>query len=194
MLRRLYDWTLDLAGRRYALFALAIIAFIESSFFPIPPDVMLIPMVLAVRQRAWLIASICTIASVSGGMMGYVIGAVLFEQIGKPIIELYHYTPKFEQFRGIFSEWGAWAVLIAGITPFPYKVITIVSGATSIDFMVFSLASIFARGLRFFVVAALLWYFGDRIREFIERRLGLLFVLFVILLLVGFFATELLFS
>ncbi|MBO32417.1 MAG: cytochrome B [Rhodospirillaceae bacterium] len=186
MLRRLYDWTMGLAAHKHALIALALISVVESSVFPIPPDVLLIPMVLAARDRAWLIAGVCMVASVIGGVGGYGIGFFLFEQVGKPILELYHYTAKFDQFQETYNEWGVWLVFIAGVTPFPYKVITIFSGVTGLNLPVFIVASILARGLRFFIVAALLWKFGEPIRAFIERSLGLLFVLFVVLLLGGF--------
>ena len=186
MLRRLYIWTLDLAAHRHALWALAFVSFVESSVFPIPPDVIIIPMVLAARDRAWLIAGVCTIASVAGGMAGYGIGALLFDQIGKPILDFYNYSPKFSQFQVIYKEWGAWAVFFAGVTPFPYKVITILTGVTNLDITVFTISSVLARGLRFFLVAWLLWQFGPPIRAFIERRLGLLFTLFVVVLLGGF--------
>jgi membrane protein YqaA with SNARE-associated domain len=186
MLRRLYDWTLSLAVHKHALLALALISLIESSIFPIPPDILIIPMVLAARDRAWLVASVCTVASVIGGVFGYGIGFFMFDQIGKPVLEFYQYAGKFSEFQTSYNEWGAWAVFFAGITPFPYKVITILSGATGLSMPVFIVASIFARGIRFFVVAALLWKFGAPIRTFIERRLGLLFVLLVVLLLGSF--------
>jgi len=186
VLRGLYDWTMGLAAHRHALAALFVISFIESSIFPIPPDVVLIPMILAARDKAWRIALICTIASVIGGVAGYGIGHFLFEEVGRPILELYHYGPKFDVFQAKYNEWGAWAVFIAGVTPFPYKVITILSGVTGLDVPVFIVSSILARGLRFFLVAWLLWKFGDPIREFIEKRLGLLFILFCLLLVGGF--------
>ena len=190
MLRRLYDWTLDLAAHRNALWALAFVSFVESSVFPIPPDVILIPMVLAARDRAWLIAGVCTIASVAGGIAGYGIGSLLFDQIGKPILDFYHYNPRFAQFQETYNDWGSWAVFIAGVTPFPYKVITILSGVTNLDITVFTISSVLARGLRFFLVAWLLWQFGAPIRAFIERRLGLLFTLFVVILLGGFVVVK----
>ena len=186
MLRRLYDWTIDLAAHPHALWALALIAFIESSVFPIPPDVILIPMVLAARDKAWKIAAVCTVASVIGGLAGYGIGHYLFEEVGRPMLAFYHYDAKFEAFQATYNEWGAWAVFIAGVTPFPYKVITILSGTTGLDLPVFMVSSVLARGLRFFIVAALLWKFGTPIRAFIEKRLGLLFVLFCLLLVGGF--------
>ena len=186
MLRRTYDWILDRAQSKNALWILAAISFIESSVFPIPPDALLIPMVLAAPHRAWRIAGVCTIASVLGGVAGYAIGYFMFGQLGEPILSLYGYTDKFEVFRTTYNEWGAWAVLIAGITPFPYKVITILSGVTSLDPVVFTVASIVARGFRFFVIAALIWKFGPAVREFIERRLGLVFTVSMVLLVGGF--------
>ena len=191
MLRRLYDWTMDLAGHRHAESALAAVSFIESSIFPVPPDVMLIPMVLARRERAWRIAFVCTIASVLGGVAGYAIGFFAFETIDRPVLEFYGYAPKFDDFQERYNEWGAWVVFFAGLTPFPYKVITILSGVTSLDVLVFMVSSVVARGLRFYIMAGLLWYFGDPIRIFIERRLGLLFTLFSILLVGGFVVVAL---
>jgi membrane protein YqaA with SNARE-associated domain len=186
MIRGLYDWTMDLAARRNAVWVLAAIAFIESSVFPIPPDVLLIPMVLAARDRAWRYAAICTIASVLGGMLGYAIGAGLYEGVGKPILEFYGYAEKFGDFTARYNEYGGWIVFIAGVTPFPYKVITIASGVTELDLGTFTVASVLARGLRFFIVAALLYWIGQPIREFIEKRLGLMFTLFCVLLVGGF--------
>lgn len=190
MLRGLYDWTISLAESRYALWALALVAFVESSVFPIPPDVLMIPMIIAAPRRAFLIATVALVASVAGGMLGYYIGWGLFETVGKPVLEFYGKDAYFDDFTTKYNEYGAWAVLIAGVTPFPYKVITILSGVTQLNFAVFMMASIVARGLRFFVVAALLWKFGAPIRDFIERRLGLVFILFVVLLLGGFFAVK----
>ena len=190
MLRRLYDWTMDLAGHRRANSALAAVSFVESSVFPIPPDVLLIPMVLADRAKAFRIAFICTAASVLGGMLGYGIGVFLFEEIGRPLLEFYGYAPKFAEFQAKYNDWGAWAVFIAGVTPFPYKVITILSGVTALDLFIFTAASVAARGLRFYIVAGLLWKFGEPIREFIEKYLGPLFVLFCVLLVGGFVAIK----
>lgn len=186
MLQRLYNRTMDLASHRHAERWLAAVSFIESSVFPIPPDVMLVPMVLAERARAWRTAFICTVASVLGGLLGYAIGVFLFEQVGQPMLEFYGYTAKFDQFKATYADWGAWAVFIAGITPFPYKVITILSGAAGLDVVIFCVASVLARGIRFYVVTALLWHFGEPIRAFIERRLSLLFTIGCILLVGGF--------
>ena len=190
MLRRLYDWTMALAAGRHAEKALAGVSFAESSFFPIPPDLLLIPMVLAERARALRFAAVCTVASVLGGIAGYLIGAFLFEQIARPILDFYGYGAKFDTFAGWYNDWGAWIVFTAGLTPFPYKVITIASGATGLDFLVFVLASVVSRGLRFFVVAGLLYWVGPPIRAFIERRLGLVFTAFVVILIGGFVALR----
>ena len=190
MLRRLYDWTMGLAEKPYAIWALALVAFAESSFFAVPPDVMLIPMILAARQRAWFLAGVCTFASVLGGTFGYWIGAGLYDTLGARIIDFYGLSEQFAEFRTRFNEQGAWAVLFAGITPFPYKVITITSGATGLDCWLFTISSIVARGLRFYLVAALLWKFGAPIKAFIERWLGPLTILFFILLLGGFWAVK----
>ncbi len=186
MLRLMYDWTMALPTKRYAETALAGVAFAESSFFPIPPDLVLIPMVLAERSKAWRFALVATVSSVLGGLAGYFIGALLFDQIAQPILDFYGYATKFEQFRALYNDWGVWIVFTAGLTPFPYKVITIASGATGLDLVVFSLASVAARGLRFFIVAGLLYWVGPPIRAFIEKRLGLAFTVFMILLIGGF--------
>lgn len=190
MLRRLYDWILDLAAARHAPSALGIISFVESSFFPIPPDVMLIPMVIARRQAAWRFALIATIGSVIGGLFGYLIGAFLFEQVARPIIEFYGYGSAFAQFRDAFNQWGLLIVFVFGLTPFPYKVITIASGVTGLNLPIFILSSIVSRGARFFIVSALLYWFGPAIRDFIEKRLGLMFTVFCLLLLGGFIAIK----
>ena len=192
LLHGLYDWTMAQAAAPYALWMLALVAFVESSVFPIPPDVLLIPMVLAMRERAWLIAGLCTVASVAGGFLGYAIGALLFEAIGQPILEFYGYLERFAEFQARYTEWGGWIVFGAGLTPFPYKVITIASGVTELNLTTFVIASALSRGLRFFLVAALLWHFGEPIRRFIERNLGWLTVLFFALLLGGFLVLRLL--
>ena len=192
MIRKLYDWTLSLAQSPHALWALAIVAFVESSFFPIPPDVLMIPMILAAPRRAFLIAAVATLASVAGGLFGYLIGWGFFEMIGQPIFDFYGKAEAVDDFRATFNDYGAWAVLIAGVTPFPFKVITIMSGVTGLSLTVFIVASLIARALRFFLVAALLWQFGTPIRAFIERRLGLVFTTFCVLLVGGFLLLGLL--
>ncbi len=190
MLRSLYDWTIRLAEHPHALWALAFIAFIESSVFPIPPDVLMIPMILARPSRAWLIATVALVASVLGGLLGYAIGAFFYESIGQPILESMGKAHAMEEFNTRFNDFGFWAVLGAGVTPFPYKVITIMSGWTGMPLGTFIATSILARALRFFVVAGLLWGFGEPIRAFIEKRLGLMFTLFVVLLFGGFLAVR----
>lgn len=190
MIRALYDWTISLAEHPRALWALAFVAFVESSVFPIPPDILMIPMIVARPNRAFLIAGVAMVASVLGGMLGYFIGWGLFESVGKPVLEFYGMTGKFDTFSTQYNAYGAWAVLIAGITPFPYKVITILSGSTGLSLPVFIISSIVARGFRFYVVAALLWKFGAPIRDFIEHRLGLMFTVFMVILIGGFAAVK----
>jgi membrane protein YqaA with SNARE-associated domain len=190
VLRRLYDWTMGLAGHRHALPALALVAFIESSLFPVPPDILIIPMVLAAPSRAWRVATVATAASVVGGLLGYAIGAGLYETVGRPVLDFYGYGAKFESFRDAYNEWGAWIVAGAGFTPFPYKVITIASGVTGLNLAVFMLASLISRGARFFLLAALLWYFGPPVRRFIEANLPLLATLFFVLLFGGFLVAR----
>lgn len=192
MLQRLYDWTLSLAQHPHALWALAVVSFVESSFFPIPPDIIMIPMIIARPNRAFLIAGVCLVSSVVGGLFGYAIGAFAYESIGQPMLASLGKGDAMEAFSTQFNDYGFWAVLIAGITPFPYKVITIMSGWTAMPLGTFIATSILARGLRFFIVAGLLWKFGEPIRDFIEKRLGLMFILFVVVLIGGFSAVKLL--
>ncbi|APX88690.1 cytochrome B [Brevirhabdus pacifica] len=190
MIQRLYDWMVRQAVSPYAIWVLAGVSFLESSVFPIPPDVLMIPMILARPAKAWLIALVCLLASVAGALLGYFIGAVLFDTVGLPVLELYGKTGYFDEFATRYNEWGAWAVLIAGITPFPFKVITILSGSTGLSLPVFIAASIIARGVRFYLVAALLRWFGPPVRDFIERRLGLMFILFFVILIGGFYLVR----
>lgn len=187
MIRKLYDTCIALAESRYALWVLAAVAFAESSFFPIPPHALLVPMVLATPHRAWRIAFVCTAASVLGGILGYVIGAALFESVALPILDFYQKAEYFDDFAARYNAQGAWIVLFAGLTPFPYKIITIASGATGLNFATFLVASVVARATIFFVIAGLLWKFGPPVRTFIERRLGLVFTLFMVLLIGGVF-------
>jgi len=186
MLRRLYDKTMALADSPNAMWALAVVAFLESSVFPIPPDVLMIPMILARPGRAWAIAGVALIASVLGGLLGYAIGAFAYESIGQPILMSMGKAGAMDAYNQKFNDVGFWVVLSAGVTPFPYKVITIMSGWTAMPLGTFIATSIIARALRFFVVAGLLRTFGSPIRDFIEKRLGLMFTLFVLLLLGGF--------
>ncbi|MGJ8545308.1 MAG: YqaA family protein [Sulfitobacter sp.] len=192
MIRRLYDWTLSLAQHPQALWALAVVSFVESSFFPIPPDIIMIPMIIARPNRAFVIASVALVASVLGGLLGYAIGALAFETLGAPILAALGKADAMAEFSQRFNDLGFWAVLAAGITPFPYKVITIMSGVTGMSLSTFIATSILARGLRFFMVAGLLYYFGAPIRDFIEKRLGLMFTLALILLVGGFAVVKML--
>ena len=186
MLRRLYDWTMELAAHRHATAWIAVIAFLESSVFPIPPDILLVPMVLAAPTRAFRLVAIVTAASVLGGIAGYAIGIFLFETIGRAILDFYGYFDKFAKFQDWYTEWSGWIVFAGGFSPIPYKVITIASGTVQLDFWTFTIVSIISRGARFLLVAALLWKFGAPIRAFIERWLGPLTLLFVVLLVAGF--------
>ena len=191
MIKNLYDNTMALAGHPQAIFLLGAVSFIEASFFPIPPDVMLIPMVLMNPSRAWLFALIATAFSVLGGIFGYLIGAFSYEHIAEPLLYSLGKEAEMVNFSNKYNEIGFWAVITAGISPIPYKVVTIMSGATNLNFTVFLGASIASRGLRFFVVAGLLHFYGHEIRDFIERYLNWVFMLFVILLIVGFIGLKL---
>lgn len=190
LIHDLYDWTLRLAAHRHAKWSLAGVSFAESSFFPIPPDIVLIPMCVASRDRAFHYAFICTVASVIGGFFGYAIGYFLFELIGKPIIEFYGVTDGFETLKTTYDEWGGWIIVAKGMTPFPYKVLTILSGAFHQNLLIFTVASVCARAMRFYLVAALIWKFGAPIQEFIEKRLMLMTTIFLVLLIGGFVAIK----
>ena len=190
MLRKLYDFTMRMAESRGAMPALAGTSFVESSFFPIPPDVLLIPMTVA-KPATWVKAAlVCTLASVAGAFLGYAIGALLFETIGQAILEFYDGEAGFERLRVWYETYGGWAVFAAALTPFPYKVITIFSGAVGMNLVAFAIVSLIGRGLRFFLVAWLCARFGPPVRVFIERYLGLLTTLFVLLLVGGFYALR----
>ena len=173
MLHRLYARTLALASSPRALGWLAAVAFAESSFFPIPPDALLIPMALARPDRAWRFALVCTIASVVGGALGYFIGYELFDQLARPVIAFYGYGARFDAFQATYAQYGLWIILLKGLTPLPFKIVTIASGAAHFDFTVFMAASVVTRGARFFLVATMLHFFGNSVRVFIERRLTL---------------------
>ncbi len=190
MIKRLYDWTISLAEHPRALWALAFVSFIESSFFPIPPDILMIPMIIAAPARAFLIAGVAVVFSVLGALFGYYIGWGLFETVGQPIFDFYGKGDAVEEFNATFNEWGVWAVIVAGVTFLPFKVVTIMSGWTGLSLGVFVISAIIARSIRFFAVATLLYYFGAPIREFIEKRLGLMFVLFCVLLFGGFYLVR----
>ena len=191
MIKILYNKTMELAGHPQAIYFLAIVSFIEASFFPIPPDAMLIPMVLMHPSRAWLYALVATICSVLGGIFGYLIGAFSYEQFAQPILYTLGKEAQMASFSQKYNEVGLWAVITAGVSPIPFKVITIMSGATNLNFMVFVGASLVSRGIRFFIVAGLLNFYGHEIKAFIERYLNWVFMLFVILLLFGFIGLKL---
>src|SRR5436309_1857944 len=186
MLRRIYDWCVASADKPYALWVLAAVSFAESSFFPVPPDVMLLPMSLARPKRAWLFAALCTAASVAGGVVGYAIGAMLYDSVGQWLINLYGLGGKVEAFRASYAEWGAVIIIGKGLTPIPYKLVTITSGFAGYNLWLFIVCSIIARGGRFFVVAILLNRYGNTIRAEIEKRLGLWVGLGAIVLVLGF--------
>jgi membrane protein YqaA with SNARE-associated domain len=186
MLRSLYDWTMGLAAHRHALSALAIVAFAEASFFPVPADILLIPMVIATREKAWRIALTCTIASVLGGMFGYGIGYFLYETLGLWLLNLYGYFEEFAHYQALYNEYGFWIVMVGGLTPLPYKVVTIASGLAKQELFTFVLGSVLSRGLRYFAVALLLYWFGPPIRDWIERRMALAATIFVVFLIGGF--------
>jgi len=190
LLRSLYDWVMNKAAHPKAIWWLAGISFAESSFFPIPPDVMLVPMVLANRRRAWVIAGVCLVASVLGGMLGYYIGYALLETVGQWIISLYGMQEGLAGFQEWYAEYGLWVILIKGATPIPYKIVTIASGIAHFSLPIFIAASIVTRGIRFYLVAGLLYWYGEPIRAFIEKRLTLVTTLFVVCLVGGFIVIK----
>jgi membrane protein YqaA with SNARE-associated domain len=175
-----------MAAHRHAMAAIGLISFAESSILPLPPDFLLVPMTLAEPRRAWLIATVCTVTSVVGGYLGYAIGYYLFDAVGRPVLEFYHAMDKYEAFKATFAEWGVWIIVIKGLTPIPFKLVTIASGAAQFDLVSFTMASLVSRSLRFFPLAALLWRYGDPIRDFIERRLMLVTSLVAAALVGGF--------
>ncbi|MPZ58302.1 MAG: DedA family protein [Rhizobiales bacterium] len=189
MLRRLYDYFIAAAGKPHALWTMGAISFAESSVFPIPPDVMLIPMALAHPRRAWYYATICTLASVAGGLVGYAIGALLYDSVGQWLISLYGYADKVEGFRAAYAEYGAWIILLKGLTPIPYKVVTITSGFANYNLLLFIVLSIIARAMRFYFIAFLLHRYGIRARQIIEERLGLWVTLGAIVVFGGLIAS-----
>jgi membrane protein YqaA with SNARE-associated domain len=190
VIQKLYDWTIEKAKSPASEKWLGGIAFAESSFFPLPIDLMLIPMMIADRMKAWRLATITTIMSVLGGVAGYAIGAFLYELLGKSIIEFYGYQDKFVSLQEIFAEHGVLFLLIAGFTPMPFKVVTITAGVVSMNPLVFTLASIPARGARFFLLAGLIWKFGEPIKEFIEKRLAIVTTGMIVLGILGFVAIK----
>lgn len=190
LLDRLYGRLIALAAGRHAMAALVLVSFAEASFFPLPPDLLLVPMVLARPRRAFLIAAVCTLASVAGGFLGYAIGYLLFDAIGRPVLEFYHYMGDYNVLKAGFNRWGVWIIIIKGLLPIPYKLVTIASGFAQFSLLPFALASVVSRGLRFFLLAALFWLFGEPIRDFIERRLILVTTLFAVALVGGFVAAH----
>jgi membrane protein YqaA with SNARE-associated domain len=193
MLRRLYDWTLSLAGRPSAPYALAAVSFAESSFFPVPPDVMLVPMMLARPDRAWAYALICTAASVVGGVLGYMIGLFLYDSIGSWLFQIYGLAEGAETFRHSYAEYGHWVILLKGLTPIPYKLVTITSGFAGYSLFWFVVLSIVTRGARFFVIALLMTRFGPAIKRLIDRHFNVIATLAVVALVGGFVAFRYLF-
>jgi membrane protein YqaA with SNARE-associated domain len=186
MLRRIYDWCVDAADKPHAVWILGGVAFAESSFFPVPPDIMLLPMSLAQPKRAWLYASVCTVASVLGGVLGYAIGALLYDSVGHWLINLYGLGDKVEAFRASYAEWGALIILLKGLTPIPYKLVTITSGFAGYNIWLFILFSIITRGGRFFMAAIVLNRYGEWIKVRIERHLALSVAILAIVLVAGF--------
>lgn len=190
MLRKLYDWVIAYSSKPSAPWALAIVSFAESSVFPIPPDVLQVPMTLARPDKAWRFATIATIASVLGGFVGYAIGALLYESVGKTLIDFYGYAQGAEKFREAYAHYGHWVILLKGLTPIPYKLVTITSGFAEYNLFWFTVLSVITRGARFFLLAALLYYFGPAAREFIEKRLGLVTLGFLAVLVLGLVAAA----
>ena len=181
--RSLYDWTLNKASHKKASWFLVLVSFAESSFFPIPPDILLIPMILAKRLKAWFYALICTLSSVAGGLVGYAIGIFFYASIGSAIVEIYGLSDSFNLFEDYYKQYGSWIVLGAGFTPFPFKFITIASGVFNLNIFLFVIVAIIARGLRFYLIATLLFIFGNTIKNLIDKYFNLLVSLFFILLI-----------
>jgi len=193
MLRKMYDWCVNAASKPYATWLLGLVSFVESSFFPIPPDAMLLPMGLAQPKRAYYYATVCTLTSVAGGVLGYVIGAWLYDTVGQWLIQLYGYGAKAEAFREAYRQYGAWIILIKGLTPIPYKIVTITSGLADYPIVPFILLSIVSRGMRFYLVAFLVHRYGERARKIIEERLEFWAAAFAVVLVVGIVAALYLF-
>jgi membrane protein YqaA with SNARE-associated domain len=185
MLRRAYDWCIAAAHKPYALWLMGLVSFLESSVLPVPPDAMLIPMSLARPEKAFTYAAVCTAASVAGGVLGYAIGALLYDTVGHWLISLYGYGDKVEAFREAYARWGSWIILLKGLTPIPYKIVTITSGFAGYNLWLFILFSVISRGVRFYLEAFLLSRYGEQAREILEKRLGLWVSVGVGVLLVG---------
>ena len=188
MIRKMYDWAMRMANHRHALSVLFGVSFAESSFFPIPPDAMLVPMVMANPRRAWLFASICTLGSVLGGLLGYALGSVFYETIGHRIIEFYHLQAQADHFRTLYAEYGAEIILLKGLTPIPFKLVTIASGLAAYPLLPFVILSTITRGARFFLIAGLLRWKGETARLFIERHLERITLAFLAVIVLGFAA------
>jgi len=193
LLRRLYDWCIDAAHKPHAVWIMGAVSFAESSFFPVPPDIMLVPLALARPEKAFRLALWCTLTSVAGGLVGYAIGALLYDSVGQWLMSLYGYTDKVEAFRAAYAQWGAWIILLKGLTPIPYKVVTITSGFAGYNVFLFILFSLISRAGRFYIVAALLYFYGDQARDIIEKRLGLWVTLSAVIVVVGLVASVYLF-
>ena len=193
MLRRFYDWMIHISESPYAVWVLGFVSFAESSFFPFPPDIMLVPMSVAQPRKAWLYAAVCTVTSVVGGVFGYMIGWLLYDTVGTWLINLYGYEHGVEQFRCLYAEYGSWIILVKGLTPIPYKIVTITSGFAGYNLLWFTLLSLITRGARFFILAGILNFFGDRLRAFIDKHLGLVAAGFVAILVGGVLASHYLF-
>ncbi len=192
ILRRLYSWTIKKAEHKNASWFLSLVSFTESSFFPIPPDILLIPMILAKRLNAWLYATICTLSSVAGGVLGYIIGYYFYSSIGLVIVELYGLSDSFNIFENYYNEYGLWIVLGAGFTPFPFKFITIASGVFNLNIVFFIFVALIGRGLRFYLVALLLYTFGNTIKNLIDKYFNLVTALFFILLILSILLIKIL--
>jgi membrane protein YqaA with SNARE-associated domain len=190
MFRRMYDWTISLAQRPSAPYALGAVSFAESSFFPIPPDVVLAPMALAQPSKAYRYAFICTVASVIGGLLGYMIGALFMDTVGNWLIGVYGGREKIDGLIGLYREYGALLILIKGLTPIPYKFVTIASGMAGYDLFWFVVLSIITRGARFYLVAGLLNRFGGPIKVVMDRHAGLIVALLLVALIGGFLAIK----
>jgi membrane protein YqaA with SNARE-associated domain len=193
MLRRLYDWCIDASGKPHASWIMGVVSFVESSFFPVPPDVMLIPMSLARPDRAYFYATLCTLTSVAGGVLGYIIGAYLYDSLGLWLMQLYGYGAKVDAFREAYAEWGAWIIVLKGMTPIPYKIVTIASGFAAYPLLPFIALSVVARGMRFYLLAFLISRYGPQARAILEERLGLWVTIGAIVLIGGIIAATYLF-
>lgn len=193
MLRKLYDWVIAYSAKPSAPWALGVVSFAESSIFPVPPDVLQVPMTLARPEMAWRYALIATLTSVAGGLVGYAIGALLYDSVGKFLIDLYGYGQKVDSFREAYAHWGHWVILLKGLTPIPYKLVTITSGFANYNLFWFVVLSLITRGARFFILAAILNYYGPAAREFIEKRLGLVTLGLLAVVVLGLIAAVYLF-